>query len=120
MIKIPSRSSLRKKRQMRIRKKVKGSDLKPRLCVFRSNKHMYAQIINDKEGRTLAAASTRDKDLSLAKTWNKEAAAAVGTLLAQRAKAAGVEAIVFDRSGYLYHGKVQALADAAREAGLKF
>ena len=96
---------------------------RPRLSVHRSSRHVYAQIIDDKAGRTLASASTLDGDLkkSLAKaTGNKAAAAAVGKLVAERAKASGVESVVFDRGGYVYHGRVKALADAAREAGLKF
>lgn len=95
---------------------------RPRLSVFRSSKHMYAQIIDDANGVTLAAASTIDKDLrgTLAKGADKAAAAEVGKLIAERAKAAGVTEVVFDRGGYKYHGRVQALADAAREAGLSF
>ncbi|MBE1236280.1 50S ribosomal protein L18 [Phaeovibrio sulfidiphilus] len=99
----------------------KKSDGRPRLSVFRSNKHIYAQIIDDAAGRTLAAASTVEAELKgLAKTGDKEAAAAVGKLVAERARQAGVEAVVFDRGAYKYHGRVQALADAAREAGLTF
>jgi large subunit ribosomal protein L18 len=95
---------------------------RPRLSVFRSSKHIYAQIIDDEQGRTLAAASTVDKDLrgDIKSGADKGAAAAVGKLLAQRAGAAGVKDVVFDRGGYLYHGRVKALADAAREGGLNF
>ncbi|HEY3919503.1 MAG TPA: 50S ribosomal protein L18 [Stellaceae bacterium] len=94
---------------------------RPRLSVFRSSKHIYAQIIDDVAGRTLAAASTLDEALHGGKTGaNKDAAGAVGKLLAERAKAAGITAVVFDRGGYLFHGRVKALADAAREGGLNF
>ena len=93
----------------------------PRLSVHRSSKHIYAQVIDDSEGRTVAAASTLDNDIKLeGGTSNAAAAAAVGKLVAERAKANGVEVVVFDRGGYIFHGRVKALADAAREAGLKF
>ena len=92
----------------------------PRLAVFRSNKHIYAQVIDDLKGHTIVAASTLDKDLKLENTGNVEAAKAVGALVAKKATAAGISKVVFDRGGYLYHGKVAALADAAREAGLQF
>ena len=100
----------------------KTERIKPRLSVFRSSKHIYAQIIDDLEGKTVAAASTIDKDLreSLKTGADREAAAQVGKLVAERAKSAGVETVVFDRGAYLYHGRVKALGDAAREAGLKF
>ena len=96
--------------------------LKPRLSVFRSGKHIYAQVIDDLAGRTVAAASTLDKDIrdGLKTGANRDAAAQVGKVLPERAKSAGVEMVVFDRGGYLYHGRVKALGDAAREAGLKF
>jgi large subunit ribosomal protein L18 len=100
----------------RIRKRVNGTAERPRLSVFRSNKQIYAQVINDVEGKTLAAASS----LGLEKMPKTEQAQKVGALLAEKAKAAGVETVVFDRNGYLYHGRVQAFADAAREGGLKF
>lgn len=104
---------------MRIRKKVYGREDMPRLSVFRSNKDIYAQIINDAEGKTLVAASSREKDFNAA--GNKsERAKAVGKILAERAQQAGISQVVFDRNGYLYHGRVKSLADAAREAGLKF
>ncbi|CCG07864.1 50S ribosomal protein L18 [Pararhodospirillum photometricum DSM 122] len=111
----------RRRSRARYQIRVKSAG-RPRLSVFRSNKHMYAQIIDDAQGVTLAAASTLDKDLrgSVAKGGDKAAAAEVGKLIAQRAQAAGVTAVVFDRGGYKYHGRVQALADAAREAGLSF
>ena len=110
----------RKRRHHRVRKNVVGTTERPRLAVFRSNKHISAQVIDDSTGRTLAAASTVEKDLRGGATGNKDAAAAVGRKLAERAKAAGVEQVVFDRGGFLYHGRVAALADAARTNGLKF
>ena len=110
----------RTRRHYRVRKKVQGSPERPRLAVFRSNKHIAAQVIDDLNGRTVAAASTVEGDLRGGATGNKEAAAAVGRLVAERAKAAGVSRVVFDRGGNLYHGRVAALADAAREAGLEF
>jgi large subunit ribosomal protein L18 len=102
------------------RKRIIGAPGRPRLSVYKSLNHFYAQVIDDLSGRTLAAASSVEKDLSLAKTGNAAAAAAVGTRLAERAKAAGVDAVVFDRGGFKYHGRVKALADAARKGGLKF
>jgi len=106
----------------RIRKTLGGTTVRPRLAVFRSNKHIYAQIIDDAKGATLIAASSLDsgakKDLK--NGGNVNAAKAVGKLVAERAKAKGIEKVIFDRGGYLYHGRVKALADAAREAGLKF
>ena len=112
----------RKKRHLRIRSKLSGTSVRPRLSVFRSLKHMYAQVIDDTQGRTLVSASTLDPDLrgELASLQKKDEAARVGQLIAERAKAAGVTQVVFDRGGYLYHGRVQRLADAAREAGLTF
>jgi large subunit ribosomal protein L18 len=110
----------RTKRHRRVRKKVSGTAERPRLAVFRSNKHIAAQVIDDRSGRTLAAAATTQSDLKGSATGNKQAAAAVGRLVAERAKAAGVTKVVFDRGGFLYHGRVAALADAAREAGLEF
>ena len=109
----------RVRRHLRVRKKVRGTAERPRLAVFRSNKHISAQIIDDRSGRTLAAASTTEADLRSGTTGNIEAATKVGTLLADRAKAAGVEKVVFDRGGNLYHGRVAAVADAARKAGLE-
>ena len=97
-----------------------GSTERPRLAVYRSNKHITAQVIDDRAGRTLAAASTTEADLRSSSTGNKDAAAKVGALIAERAKAAGVTKVVFDRGGFLYHGRVAAVADAAREAGLEF
>ena len=110
------------RRHRRVRKKVQGTADRPRLAVFRSNKHIVAQVIDDTTGRTLAAASTIEGDVRNAGTGtgNKQAAEAVGRLVAERAKAAGVSTVVFDRGGNLYHGRVAALADAARESGLEF
>ena len=111
----------RLRRHRRVRKKVLGSAERPRLAVFRSNRHISAQVIDDRSGRTLAAASTVEPDLrSSGATGNKQAAEAVGRLLAERAREAGVTSVVFDRGGNLYHGRVAALADAARDAGLEF
>jgi len=101
----------------RLRQKSTG---RPRLSVFRSSKNIYAQVIDDTKGATVAAASSLEKDLGAAKGGNKDAAAAVGKAIAERAKAAGIEAVVFDRGSYMFHGRVKALADAAREAGLSF
>ena len=122
MIKKPARNVARKKRQLRIRNKLSGTMSQPRLSVFRSNKHMYAQIIDDVAGHTLVAASTQEKALAskLEKTSDKDAAKAVGELIAKKAIELGIKKVVFDRSGYIYQGKVQVLADAAREAGLEF
>ena len=110
----------RQKRHRRVRKVVAGTTQRPRLSVYRSNKHLQAQVIDDSTGRTLAAASTVEADLRTGPTSNKQAAAAVGRLVAERAKAAGVTTVVFDRGGFIYHGRVAAVADAAREAGLEF
>lgn len=113
-----SKEGRRKRIHYRIRKKIQGTAERPRISVYRSNRAIYCQLIDDVNGRTLAAASTMDKEV--AKTGNKtEQSKAVGKLLADRAKAAGVEETVFDRGGYLYHGRVKALADGAREGGLK-
>ncbi|WP_232699811.1 50S ribosomal protein L18 [Brevibacillus daliensis] len=114
------KNKARKKRQLRIRKRVIGSAARPRLNVFRSSKHIYAQLIDDAAGTTIASASSLDKELDLKNGSNIEAATAVGALIAKRAQEKGLEEIVFDRGGYLYHGRIKALADAAREAGLQF
>ena len=111
---------LRIRRHRRVRKTVRGSVERPRLAVFRSNKHISAQVIDDRSGRTVAAASTYEGDLRRASTSNKDAATEVGRLVAERAKAAGVTKVVFDRGGFLYHGRVAAVAEAARTAGLEF
>jgi large subunit ribosomal protein L18 len=121
---MPARSprELRIRRHLRVRKRVQGSVERPRLSIFRSNIHIYVQVIDDTVGRTLVAASSKDAALapSLAGKTKIERAKAVGQLIADRAKAAGIDKVVFDRGGYKYHGRVQALADAAREAGLNF
>ena len=115
------KAELRRRRHGRVRKKVAGTADRPRLAVFRSNAHIAAQVIDDSTGRTLASAASVEKDVRGAgATGNKAAAAAVGRLLATRARDAGVTRVVFDRGGFLYHGRVAALADAAREAGLEF
>jgi large subunit ribosomal protein L18 len=112
----------RVRRQRRVRKKLVGTPERPRLCIFRSSKHIYAQVINDLNGTTLASASTLDPEVKAQVTYggNKSAATAVGKAVAERAKKAGIDKICFDRRSYKYHGRVQALADAAREAGLQF
>ena len=122
MIHKPSRQEARQKRHYRMRHHLSGSQDRPRLAVFRSNKHIYAQVIDDVAGRTLVAASTMEKAVAsgLEGTANVDAAKAIGTLVAKRALEKGIGTVVFDRGGYVYHGKVQALADAAREAGLVF
>ncbi|MET3616834.1 large subunit ribosomal protein L18 [Peptoniphilus olsenii] len=120
MFKKINKNANRQKRHRRIRNHISGTATMPRLSVYRSASHIYAQIINDDEGRTLASASTLDKSLNLETTGNIDAAKAVGELIAKKAKDAGIEEVVFDRGGYVYHGKVKALAEAAREAGLKF
>jgi large subunit ribosomal protein L18 len=114
------KTELRHRRHTRVRKKVSGTTTQPRLAVFRSDRHISAQVIDDTRGQTLAAASTVEASLRAGATGNKEAAAAVGRLVAERAKAAGVTQVVFDRGGFLYHGRVAALADAARQSGLEF
>ncbi len=116
----PNRREIRHKIHRRIRKHMLGEPERPRLAVFRSIHHIYAQIIDDRAGRTLAAASTREKDLRESYGGNVAAAKKVGETLAARAKEAGVEQVVFDRGGHKYHGRVKALADAVREGGLKF
>ena len=112
--------ALRQKRHRRVRRHLAGTTERPRLAVFRSSRHMVAQVIDDSSGRTIAAASTVEPTLRSGATGNKQAAAAVGKLVAERARAAGVSRVVFDRGGFLYHGRVAAVADAAREAGLEF
>lgn len=118
MISKPDKNQSRQKRHKRIRRKISGTTECPRLSVFRSNKHIYAQLVDDVAGVTLASASTDEENLN---TGNKtESAAAVGKAVAERAKKANISTVVFDRGGYQYHGRVQALADAARENGLEF
>lgn|SRR5690625_2998648 len=122
MISKAGKNKSRQKRHLRVRKRISGTAARPRLNVFRSGKHIYAQLINDVEGVTLTAASTLDKEISeqLSTGGNIEAAQKVGTLIGERAKKAGISSVVFDRGGYLYHGRIKSLADAAREAGLEF
>ena len=122
MVSKESRKEVREKKHMRTRNRFSGTAARPRLAVFRSNNHMYAQIIDDTVGKTLVAASTLEKDVKaeLKKTNDVEAAAYVGTVVAKRALEKGITTVVFDRGGYIYQGKVAALADAAREAGLEF
>jgi large subunit ribosomal protein L18 len=112
----------RVRRQQRVRKRVLGTDQRPRLCVFRSGKHIYAQVISDETGRTLAAASTLSADLKgqLAQAGNRDAAKHVGALIARLCQERAIRSVVFDRNGFLYHGRLKALAEAAREAGLQF
>lgn len=123
MITKGDKNKARLKRHLRVRKKIEGTPERPRLNVFRSSKHMYAQIIDDTKGVTLVSASTLDKELKDqigGNGGNIEAARKVGEAIATRAKKNGINQVVFDRSGYIYHGRVQAIADAAREAGLEF
>jgi large subunit ribosomal protein L18 len=122
MINKESRSEVRAKKHLKIRNRFSGTAERPRLAVFRSNNHMYAQVIDDSEGKTLVSASTVDKAVKaeLEKTNNVDAAAYVGKIIAERAIAAGIKEVVFDRGGFIYQGKIKALADAAREAGLEF
>jgi large subunit ribosomal protein L18 len=108
------------RRRSRTRYKITQTGDRPRLSVFRSGKHIYVQIIDDLKGATLAAASTNEKEGKSAKSYNVEAAVSVGKKIAERAKKAGVKQVVFDRGGYIYHGRIKALADAAREGGLEF
>ena len=114
-----TRASARDRRRHRVRRKVSGSTARPRLAVFRSNRYIYAQIIDDLDGRTVVAASSQEADMR-GERLTVETAAKVGSLVGQRAKEAGVSAVVFDRSGYKFHGRIKALAEAAREAGLEF
>lgn len=122
MVSKESRTKIREKKHRRQRNRFSGTAERPRLAVFRSNNHMYAQIIDDTVGNTLVAASTLDKDVKaeLEKTNNVDAAAYLGTVIAKRAIEKGIKEVVFDRGGFIYQGKVAALADAAREAGLEF
>jgi len=119
MIKKPDTNLQRKKRHKRVRAKIEGTPERPRLNVFRSEKHIYAQIIDDSKGVTLCSASSLEKDFKGSGS-NKEGAAIVGKLIAQRAAKKGIENVVFDRGGFIYHGRVKELAEAAREGGLKF
>ena len=122
MVSKESRAKVRVKKHMKIRNRFSGTAERPRLAVFRSNNHMYAQIIDDTVGKTLVAASTLEKDVKaeLEKTNNVDAAAYLGTVIAKKAMEKGIKEVVFDRGGFIYQGKIAALAEAAREAGLEF
>jgi large subunit ribosomal protein L18 len=120
MITKPDKNAVRKKRHARVRAKVSGTATRPRLNVFRSSNHIYAQVIDDVNGVTIVSGSTLDKELNIESTGNIEAAQKVGELVAKRAIEKGVKEVVFDRGGYLFHGRIKALADAARETGLQF
>ena len=120
MITKADKNATRQKRHARVRAKLSGTEARPRLNVFRSNKHIYAQLIDDVKGVTLASASTLDKEIGTEATSNAEAAQKVGELVAKRAIEKGYKAVVFDRGGYLFHGRIKTLADAARENGLEF
>jgi large subunit ribosomal protein L18 len=120
MIKRKNKEEARQARHARVRKKISGTPETPRLCVYRSLKNIYAQIIDDTTGKTLVSASTLDAELKANYGGNKEAAKAVGALIAKKALEAGISEVVFDRGGYVYHGRVAELAEAAREGGLKF
>ena len=122
MINKESRNVIRQKKHLKIRNRFSGTTERPRLAVYRSNNHVYAQVIDDTVGKTIVSASTVEKSVAseLEKTNNVEAAAYLGKVIAERAKAAGIEEVVFDRGGFIYTGKIKALADAAREAGLVF
>lgn len=120
MITKPNRKETRLKRHRRIRRGLWGQSERPRLCIYRSNKHIYAQLIDDSISKTIATASTLDPEIKVEKPWNKESAKTVGELIGKRALAKGVKAVVFDRGGYIYHGRIAAVADGAREAGLEF
>ena len=120
MTRVATRGAARRKRHDRIRLHLAGTEGRPRLAVFRSLNHIYAQVIDDASGKTLAAASTVEKEQRSSNATKTEEAAVVGRLIAERAKSAGVERVVFDRAGFRYHGRIKSLADAAREAGLEF
>ena len=122
MITKPDKNEIRRRKHVRVRKKINGTPARPRLCVFRSNTNIYAQIIDDTTGNTLVSASTLEKEVKakLAYGGNKEGAACVGKLIAERALEKKITEVVFDRGGYIFHGRVAALAEAAREAGLTF
>lgn len=115
-----SRQDIRRAIHSRIRKKVTGTSARPRLAIFRSVKHIYAQIIDDEKGVTLCSASSVEKIAGVGNGGNTDAAKSIGKLIAERAKEKGIEQVVFDRGGYIYHGRVKSLAEAAREAGLQF
>jgi large subunit ribosomal protein L18 len=114
------KAAVRRAVHTRIRRRVRGSQQRPRLAIFRSLNHIYAQVIDDASGKTLVAASTLEKDLRGGTSTKSEEAAVIGRLIAERSKAAGIERVVFDRAGFRYHGRIKSLADAARESGLDF
>ncbi|MGD9683457.1 MAG: 50S ribosomal protein L18 [Candidatus Obscuribacterales bacterium] len=119
MITKPNRKETRMKRHRRIRRRIWGSTERPRLCVYRSNRHIYAQVVDDSKSLTIAQASTLDPELKdLKKSWDKDAAKSVGELIAKRVLEKGHKFVVFDRGGYIYHGRIASVADGAREAGL--
>ena len=120
MTQVATRGAARRKRHDRIRLTMAGTAGRPRLAIFRSLNHIYAQVIDDASGRTLVAASTVEKELRGSKSTKTEEAASIGRLIAERAKAAGIDRVVFDRAGFRYHGRIKSLADAARDAGLDF
>ncbi|WP_062107635.1 50S ribosomal protein L18 [Bacillus niameyensis] len=120
MITKQDKNKVRKKRHARVRSKLSGTTIRPRLNVYRSNKNIYAQLIDDEKGVTIVSASTIDKELGISSAGNVEAAKKVGELVAKRAIEKGYKSVVFDRGGYLYHGRIKALADSARESGLEF
>lgn len=120
MITKVNRKETRVKRHQRIRRSLWGQAERPRLCVYRSNKHIYAQLVDDSKATTIACASTLDTELKVEKPWNKDSAKSVGELIAKRAIEKGYKSVVFDRGGYIYHGRVAAVAEGAREAGLEF
>jgi large subunit ribosomal protein L18 len=120
LIKKVNKNASRQKRHTRVRQKINGTPSRPRLNVYRSGNHIYAQVIDDIAGHTLVSASTLDKTAELASTSNKEAAKFVGETVAKKALEKGIEEVVFDRGGFIYHGRIQELAEAARAAGLKF
>ena len=119
MVKKTDRKMERTRRHIRVRTKISGTAERPRLCIYRSNANLYVQVIDDVAGKTLVSASTLDKEIKT-KHANKEAAKELGTLIAKKAQAKNIKTVVFDRGGYIYHGRVKALAEAAREGGLKF
>lgn len=120
MITKTDKNVARKRRHARVRRNLSGTEMRPRLNVYRSNKHIYAQLIDDNKGVTLTSASTVDKEVSVESTGSVEAAQKVGETIAKRALEKGYKSVVFDRGGYIYHGRVKALAESAREAGLEF
>ena len=119
-MKVRTRGQARQRIKYRIRRKLSGTAERPRLCIYRSLKHIYAQVVDDANGRILVSASSLEKDFSNNPGQNKKASTEIGKLIAERSKEKGIEQVVFDRNGFKYHGRVKTLADAAREAGLKF